>query len=54
MVNNLINLNEAVVAACQAAKSSAAEAGDDESEDMMIGRITVHQKTLWMLRSIVK
>ena len=27
------------------------EAGDSESEDLMIGRIQVHEKTTWMLKS---
>ena len=25
--------------------------GDDETQDMVIARIQVHQKTLWMLKS---
>ena len=29
----------------------AGEQGDDVTEDMMIARLTVHDKTAWMLRS---
>lgn len=54
MVSHLIELHEAVVTAADAAKEVAALADDSVSEDMLIGRITVHQKALWMLRSIIK
>ena len=54
MVHNLIALNEEVISSCQAAKELCQEAYDDESENVMVGRITVHQKALWMLKSIVK
>ena len=30
------------------------QASDAESQDLMIGRITLHQKTIWMLRSFLK
>lgn len=51
MVHNLVSLTEAVVSSCQNAKLEARSAEDDESENLMIERITVHQKALWMLRS---
>lgn len=54
MIANLIALHEAVVKSAQAAKKAAVKAGDDESQDMAIGRIQIHQKSLWMLKSIVK
>lgn len=54
MIANLIALHERVVAAAQAAKAAAGAAEDEESEDIAIARIQVHQKALWMLRSIVK
>jgi starvation-inducible DNA-binding protein len=54
MLRNLIRLNEDVIKSCQLAKEACQEAYDDESENVMIERITVHQKALWMLRSIVK
>lgn len=32
----------------------AGEVNDPESQDLMIGRITLHQKTAWMLKSFLK
>lgn len=54
MIQNLISLNIEVINACQVAKSAAGEVNDDETEDMMIERITIHQKVIWMLQSIIK
>ena len=54
MVHNLIELNEAVIKSCQWAKEEFRNVNDDESDNLMVERITVHQKALWMLRSIVK
>ncbi len=54
MIENLIVLNEQVVKSAQEAKRAAEKAGDDESVDIAVGRITVHQKSLWMLKSLLK
>lgn len=54
MIRNLLALSDAVIASAQAAKKAAEKAGDDESEDLMVERIQVHQKSSWMLRSIIK
>lgn len=54
MIGNLIALNEQVVTSAQAAKSIADDVDDEESEDIAIARIQIHQKTLWMLKSIIK
>jgi len=54
MVENLILLTDKVIQACQETKRIAVEAEDDETEDLMINRIQVHQKNNWMLKSIVK
>lgn len=54
MIYNLIEMNDSVIKSCQLAKKEAQHSKDDESEDLMIGRITTHQKFLWMLKSIVK
>lgn len=32
----------------------AQEAGDEVSADLLIGRLTVDEKTAWMLRSLLK
>lgn len=54
MVHNLIGLNEAIVMRCQVSKKVAQAAHDDESENLLVERITAHQKALWMLKSVVK
>lgn len=53
-VRSLIDANEKLVADAEAARDLAGETNDPESQDLMIGRITLHQKTIWMLRSFLK
>lgn len=54
MVHNLIEMNESVIECCQSAKKEAQHSKDDETENLMVERITIHQKVTWMLRSIVR
>jgi starvation-inducible DNA-binding protein len=54
MVHNLIEMNESVIQSCQMAKDEARMIADDETQDLMIGRITAHEKALWMLKSVIK
>lgn len=54
MVEHLANLHSKVIADARQARDVAADAEDKETEDLMIGRIEVHQKTLWMLESYLK
>ncbi len=54
MVENLITLNQKVIDTCQNAKKAAVNAEDDETEDLMIERITQHKEVIWMLSSINK
>ena len=51
MVNHLVKANEKLLADLAVARDLAGEAGDSESEDLMIGRMQIHQKTVWMLKS---
>jgi starvation-inducible DNA-binding protein len=51
MVKHLTKLNKSLVKDLNTARKAAADAGDDQTEDMMIGRLQVHEKTLWMLES---
>lgn len=51
MVHHLVMANEKLLADLASARNLAGEAGDSESEDLMIGRIQVHEKTVWMLKS---
>jgi DNA-binding ferritin-like protein len=53
-VRALINGNEKLVSDAARARDLAGEANDSESQDLMIGRITLHQKTFWMLQSFLK
>ncbi len=50
----LIEANEKLVADASRARDLAGELNDPESQDLMIGRITLHQKTIWMLKSSLK
>lgn len=54
MIHNLIEVNEKVIISCQAAKTEAQGTSDDESENLMVERITSHQKAVWMLKSTAK
>jgi starvation-inducible DNA-binding protein len=53
-VRALISANEKLVADAERTRDLAGEANDPESQDLMIGRITLHQKTIWMLKSFLK
>ncbi len=53
-VEALVAANEKLIADACIARDAAAEANDPETEDLMIGRITLHQKTVWMLKSYLK
>lgn len=53
-VAHLIEGNEAAAASALAVRASAEAAGDLETQDLAIGRVTAHQKTLWMLKSFLK
>ena len=53
-VEALVAANEKLVADACVARDAAADANDPETEDLMIGRITLHQKTIWMLKSYLK
>ncbi|WP_372719300.1 Dps family protein [Novipirellula sp.] len=54
MVTHLVKSNEKLLADLKVARDKAGEAGDSESEDIMIARIQVHEKTVWMLKSYLE
>jgi len=54
MVEHLVSANEKLLVDLKAARDCAGEASDSESEDMMIARIQVHEKTVWMLKSYLE
>lgn len=53
-VAGLVAANEAVVASCAKTRDLAADLGDKETEDLMIARVQVHNKNIWMLKSHLK
>ncbi len=53
MVQHLADCNQKIVDDLAAARDMAAEADDSETEDLMIARIQLHQKTIWMLKSFL-
>lgn len=53
-VKRLLAANEQLLADAAKARDLAGQANDAESQDLMISRITLHQKTVWMLKSFLK
>ena len=53
-VKRLIAANEKLLADAATARDLAGQANDAESQDLMIWRITLHQKTVWMLKSFLR
>ncbi|WP_411846207.1 DNA starvation/stationary phase protection protein [Roseibacillus persicicus] len=51
MVAHLAKANRKVIASLGEARKAASEAGDDETEDLMIARTQIHEKTVWMLEA---
>lgn len=54
MVDHLAELHRKLIKDAGVARDLAGELGDKETEDLMITRTEVHQKTLWMLDSYLK
>jgi len=54
MVRELVKGHEAVARTARAAFAPAAKAGDESSADLLTQRLQVHEKTAWMLRSLLK
>lgn len=50
-LRHLIEYHQILIATAAKGRDAAAEAGDSETEDMLIARLQVHEKTLWMLKS---
>ena len=53
MVKHLSAANKALVGNLVKARDLAGDAGDNQTEDLMIARIQVHEKTIWMLDSFL-
>jgi len=54
MVEHLVNCNEKTLEDLKTAQQLAGQAGDSETEDLVTGRIQVHEKTIWMLKSFLE
>jgi len=53
MVRHLIECNEKLLNDLDAARVCAGEENDAKTEDLMIGRMQIHEKTVWMLKSFL-
>lgn len=53
MVADLIKAHEATIRKMRDAAEMAEEAEDFVSHDLLVGRMTEHEKTVWMLRAVV-
>ncbi|MEP6673100.1 MAG: DNA starvation/stationary phase protection protein [Chthoniobacter sp.] len=53
-VEHLAGGHELLVRHAASLRDAAEEARDHETQDLVIARIQVHQKTLWMLRSFLR
>lgn len=53
MVRQLVEGNEAVVRTARGLIEQAAEARDEATADLLTQRMQVHEKTAWMLRSLL-
>lgn len=54
MVEHLSSINCNVVEDLKIARDLAAEAEDSQTEDLLIARIQVHEKHIWMLKSYLE
>ena len=54
MVGQLVEGHEIVAHTARAAIKLADKAGDEGTADMLTGRLKAHEKTAWMLRSLLK
>jgi starvation-inducible DNA-binding protein len=54
MVRQLVVGNEAVCRTARNVLTTADDAGDDPTVDLMTQRLNIHEKTAWMLRSLLQ
>ncbi|NEO35561.1 MAG: DNA starvation/stationary phase protection protein [Moorea sp. SIOASIH] len=54
MVRLLVEGNEAVVRTARSVFPAAERANDESTADLLTQRMSIHEKTAWMLRSILK
>ena len=54
MVRHLVRANEKLLVDVKTARDLAGQEEDSETEDLMIGRVQIHEKTIWMLKSYLE
>jgi starvation-inducible DNA-binding protein len=54
MVRRLVDDHETVTKSIHSMLPSAQEAGDEVTVGLLVDRLAVHEKTMWMLRSMLK
>lgn len=54
MIRSLVEAHETVIRTAREGFPSAEKAGDEASVDLLVGRIQLHEKTAWMLRSLLE
>jgi starvation-inducible DNA-binding protein len=54
LVSHLVKCHEIVVKTALQVREHAGDSGDAETEDLVIARLSVHEKTLWMFRAFLK
>jgi starvation-inducible DNA-binding protein len=54
MIRLLVEANEAVVRTARAAFPASERAGDESTADLLTERMRLHEKTAWMLRSLLQ
>ncbi|MCB0411307.1 MAG: DNA starvation/stationary phase protection protein [Bdellovibrionales bacterium] len=54
MIQNLVEAHEAVIRTARESFSAAEEANDEASVDLFTQRMQLHEKTAWMLRSLLE
>lgn len=53
MIENLLHGHETVARTCREAFTAAERGNDQPSIDLLTQRLQVHEKTAWMLRSLL-
>ena len=54
MITNLVSGHETVIRTIREQLPAAAEAGDEATADLLTQRLELHEKTAWMLRSLLE
>ncbi len=53
MIRQLVDGHETLIRTARSLLPLAEEAGDEVTADLIIGRLQIHEKTAWMLRSLL-